>query len=198
MPGPAPVVVTPKPQTALTVQEPDVLAPAPEDWSRHLEPRSMREATTLATYMHDSRMFLGAYGTPQAILATILAGRELGLQAMASLRAFHIIDNKPTLSADFIRALVLRSPLCEFFRCTERTAERATFTTQRRGDMQPVSLTYTIEDGRKAWTKTPAAWDASSWGHNPADMCVARASSKLARLVYPDVVLSFYAKEEFD
>lgn len=169
---------------------------APVDFSQQLEPRSMDEAVRLAQRMFESRLF-SAYGTPQAVLATVLAGRELGIPAMASLRAFHIIEGKPTMSAGTIQSLVLKSKQAAYFRCTERTAEKATFVTKR-GDDPEMALTYTIEEGKQAWSKDEAAWKKSGWGRNPADMLVARAASKLARLVYPDVVSGLYAPEEME
>ena len=179
---------------AVMVRPPDVLAPAPEEWERQLEPRSMTEAKALAKVMFDSGLF-SAYGTPQAVMSTVLAGRELGLTAMASLRAIHVVEGKPTLSADLIRALVLRSGKAKYFRCTERSATRATFETQR--DEDPAfRLTFTIEEARAAWPKSEDAWAKSGWGKNPADMLIARASAKLARLVYPDVVHGLYLTDE--
>lgn len=180
--------VPPTNGTLAVVHEAELLPPA--EWEMQLEPRSMREAKTLATDMFSSRLF-SAYGTPAAILSTVMAGRELGLQAMASLRGFHIIEGKPTLAADLIRALVIRSEKAKFFRCAERTAERATFETQR-GDDPPVSLTYSVEDAKTAGLVKPGG----AWIKSPADQCVARASAKLARLVYPDVVHGIYAHEE--
>ncbi len=170
---------------------------APVEFSQQLEPRSMTEAVQLAQRIYDSKLNLGQYGAPQAVLAVVLAGRELGLPAMASLRAFHIIEGKPSLSAGIIQSLVLKSGKARTFRCTERTALRATFLTQR-GDDPEMSLTYTIEEGRAAFVGDDAKWNKSGWGRNPADMLVARASSKLARLVYPDVVSGLYAPEEMD
>lgn len=181
---------------ALAVRTPDVLAPAPAEYERQLEPRSMDDAKSLSKILFDSRMF-SAYGTPQAVLSTVLAGRELGLPAMVSLRAFHIIEGKATLSAEAIRARILTSGKARYFRRTERTATRATFETQR-GDDPPLSLTYTIEEARAAWTRGDAKWAASAWGTAPADMLIARCSSKLAREVYPDVTLGLYAVEELD
>ncbi len=181
-------------QTALAVREPVAIAPV--EWERSLEPRSMKDAFALAQNMHASRMF-SAYGTPQAVLSTVLAGRELGMPAMVSLRAFHVIEGKTTLSAEALRARILTSGKAKYFRCTERTAKSATFETQR-GDDPPVTLTYTIDEGRAAWPKDEAAFLKSAWGKNPADMLTARASAKLARLVYPDVTLGLYASEEFD
>jgi hypothetical protein len=112
---------------------------------------------------------------------------------MASLRAMHIIDGRPTFSADLIRALVLKSGKAEYFRCTERTQTQATFLTKRKGDPE-VSLTYTVAEA----TAAGLVKKGSGWEKSPADMCVARASAKLARLVYADVVFNLYASEEFE
>ncbi len=169
---------------------------APVDWQRELEPRDMAQAKELAGAMFASRLF-SAYGHPAGIMATVLAGREIGMQAMTALRAFHIIDGKPTLSAGAIHAMVLRSGQAEYFRCTERTNERCTFVTKRKGEPEQ-SLTFTLEDARLAWGKDDVAWKKSGYGRNPADMLVARTSTKLARLVYPDVVHNLYTQEEME
>lgn len=179
--------------TALAVQEPEIV---PGDWTKQLEPRNLAQSARLAEFAFQSRLF-SAYGNAHAVLMTIMAGREYGLSALASLRAFHVIDNKPCLAADLIRALVLRSGAVKFFRCSERTDMSCTFEAQR-GEDPPIKLTVTIEQARKAWSKDQNAWDKSGWGKNPADLLVARAGAKLARLVAPDVVHGIYAPEEFD
>jgi len=61
-----------------------------------------------------------------------------------------------------------------------------------------MALTFTIEEARAAWSGTDDKWSKSAWGHNPADMLVARAGAKLARLVYPDVVHGLYTPEEIE
>jgi hypothetical protein len=167
------------------------LVPMNGDYERQLEPQSMNQAVQLAQLLFKARLF-GAYGTPEAVLSTVLSGRELGLSAMASLRAFHIVEGKPTMAADALRALVLKSGKAKTFRCTERTAQAATFTTTREGE-EPMELRYTIEEAQAAGLVK----NGSGWTKNPSDMLVARASSKLARLVYPDVVAGLYSPEEF-
>jgi DNA polymerase-1 len=168
------------------------LMPMNGDYERQLEPQSMNQAVQLAQLLFKARLF-GAYGTPEAVLSTVLAGRELGLSAMASLRSFHIVENRPTLAADALRALVIKSGKAKFFRCTERTTERATFETQR-GDDPPISLSYSVAEAQAAGVMKPN----SGWAKHSADMCIARASSKLARLVYPDVCAGLYDPNEFD
>jgi 5'-3' exonuclease len=191
--------ITPEEQVAFIEQASTVkpepqrmsLVPMNGDYERQLEPQSMNQAVQLAQLLFKARLF-GAYGTPEAVLSTVLSGRELGLSAMASLRAFHIVEGKPTMAADALRALVLKSGKAKSFRCTERTASAATFSTQRQ-DEEPMTLRYTIEEAQAAGLVK----NGSGWTKNPADMLVARASSKLARLVYPDVVAGLYAPEEF-
>lgn len=181
--------------TTMAVREPDVITPAPAEWERQLDPRSMKDATVLAQRMFESRMF-SAYGTPQAVLSTVMVGRELGLPAMSSLRSIHVIEGKHSLSASLMAALVIKSGLAEFFEAIEVSEATVTFETKRKGARAPMRLTHTIEMARKAWSKTDDAWTKSGWGRNPTDMLVARCQARLARLVYPDLLAGLYTPEE--
>jgi 5'-3' exonuclease len=170
---------------------------APSEWERQLEPRNWHEAKEFAELMFKSRFF-SQWGTPVQAVAIVTAGRELGVPGMASLRSFHNMAGKPTLSASLMRGLVLRSGKAEYFQCIERTPTRSTWRSLRKGNPQPTELSYTIEEAKAAWVQGDAAWQKSNWVKIPADMCSARASSKLARLDYDDVLLGLYASEEFD
>ena len=190
-------------ETALAVRQPGqpgaIETPSPAEWERQLDPLSMKDARILAKDMHDSRMF-SAYGTPQGVLSTVMVGRELGLPAMASLRSIHNIEGKHSLSASLMVAIVIKSGLAEYFEPISFSDTEATYETKRKGARKPVRLTHTIEMARQAWPKTKADWEkaflASGWGRNPTDMLVARSSSRLARLVYPDLLSSLYTPEE--
>lgn len=186
------------PQSAIAVREPDAIISAP-DWERGLDPRSMKEARLLSKDLYDSRMF-SAYGTPQGVLSTIMVGRELGLPAMASLRCIYNLEGKHALSAALMAALVLKSGFAEYFEPVEFDDQHATFETKRKGARNHVTLTHTFEMAKTAWPKTKPDWEksfmASGWGKNPTDMLVARAQSRLARLVYPDLLANLYTPEE--
>lgn len=172
--------------------EKTALVPLPTTWERELEPRDLRDCEALAQRMFRSRLF-SAYGTYEGVMTTILAGRELGVGAMSSLRGFNVIDGKQQMGADLIRALVIKSGKAKYFRLTERTAERATWETQR-GTDPPISLTYTIEEARIAGLVKPN----SGWMKNPADMVTKTASAKLCRIVYADVGFNLYDPAEFE
>ncbi len=167
------------------------------EWERALEPRNMDEMVRYANLMFKSRLF-SQWGHVEQCAAIVAAGRELGVPAQAALRSFHNIQGRPTLSASLMRGLVLRSGKAEYFQCIERTPTQSTWESKRKGNPAPTRLTYTIEQAKASWTKGDSAWQQSPWKKLPEDMCAARASSKLARLEYDDVLLGLYAKEEFD
>ena len=171
--------------------------PAPADWDRALEPRCMEEAYRLAQCLHNSKTFLGDYGTPQAVLSTILLGREIGLPAMASLRSVHIIEGKHSLSAELMVALVLKSGLAEFFQLVETTDKVCTYETKRKDAPKPQKLSYTIEQAEQADLLKPSrSGRPTNWEKMPKQMLRARCKSELARLEYPDLLAGLYTPEE--
>ena len=182
-----------QPAPAIAVVE----QPAPDEWERSLEPRSMHEACLLAKRMYEARMF-SAYGNPQAVLTTLLLGRELGLSAMASLRSVHIIEGRHSLSAELMVALVLKSGLAEHFTLIESTDTICTYETKRKDAPQPQRLSYKIEQAVQAGLLVPPrpGRRPSPWHTMPDKMLRARAKSELARLEYPDLLAGLYTPEE--
>lgn len=189
-----PVAVPDAEPQAIAVREPEVMAPAPSEWERQLDPRSLKDARNLALDMFQSRMF-SAYGTPQGVLSTVMVGRELGLPAMASLRSIYVVEGRHTLSSALMVALVLKSGLAEYFRPVDITDKAVTFETLRKGpNHQPFKLTHTIEMAVVAGLVKPN----SNWTKVPVDMLVARCQARLARLVYPDLLVGMYSPEELE
>ena len=163
--------------------------PAPVEWERSLEPRSMDDAVRLAQRLHDSHMF-SAYGTPQAVLSTVLLGRELGLPAMAALRSVHVIKGRHSLSAQLMVAIILKSGKADYFRLIESTEMICTYETKRKGRTEPTTHTFTIDDARTAGLLN------DNWTKMPKPMLRARCSSELARIEYPDLLAGLYTPEE--
>lgn len=129
---------------------------------------------------------------PDDVFVTLLAGHELGLAPMASLRAIHVIKGKPVLSADTMVAIVLSSGAAEYFiPVGEATQTSATYETKRRGAPHPVQMTWTIEDAKRA-----NLLSNDNWIKHPRSMLKARCKSQLARDVYPDALAGCYEEGE--
>jgi hypothetical protein len=158
------------------------------------EPNSIAEALQLAKVLVDSKLLPRAIGTPQQAFTVMAAGKELGLTAMQALRSIHVIDGKPSCSADLILALVKkRRDVCRYFRLVTSTDKVATYETLREGDPEATSLSFTIEDAQRAQLT-----GKTNWKQYPAAMLRARCIAALARAVYPDLVLGVYETDELD
>lgn len=170
------------------------LAKATPEQSRTFEPGSIPEAFQLANILVKSKLLPNTVQSPEAAFAIIATGRELGLTAMQSLRSIHVIQGKTILSADLVAALVKsRRDVCSYFMLVESTVERATYKTQRVGEPEATTLTFTFEDAKRAQvTGNP------NWTKFPAAMLRARCITALARAVYPDLAMGIYDPDEID
>ena len=156
-----------------------------------LEPSTPDQAFWLATQLVKSGLLGRSVTKPEAAFAVILAGRELGLTAMQSLRSIHIIEGKPTLSSDLMAALVLRSPTCKYFQMIESTSTVATYETHRVGTAKPTVMSFTMEDAKQA-----GVTGKQNWKTYPAAMLRARCIAAIARVVYPDLLMGIYEQDE--
>lgn len=155
------------------------------------EPTNISEAMQVSRTLVASRLLPKAIATPEAAFAVIVAGAELGLTAMQSLRAIHIIEGKPTLSADLMLALCKRHEVCEYVRLVESTAERATYEAKRKGEPEPTRMSFTMEEARAAQLV-----GKDNWKKYPAAMLRARCIAAIVRAVFPDVFLGVYETDE--
>lgn len=129
---------------------------------------------------------------PDDVFVTLLAGHELGLSPMASLRSIHVVKGKPILSADTMVGLVLGRGAARYFRCVEETDTSVTYETHREGSPEPQRATWTIADAKRA------GLTGGNWTSYPRAMLKARCKSVLARDVYPDVLAGCYEEGERD
>lgn len=195
---PEPATDEPEPEPAAehvaqpTDEQTAIVRAAPvEGWERALEPSDSGRAWKLAQLLHSSRSF----GVPNAetALALILKGRSMGLDAVTSVSAFHVIKGKPVMSAQTIVGLCKASPSCEYFCLIDSSATSCTWETRRRGDPRPQRITWTIEDADRAGLTRGGD---SNWAKYPRTMLQWRCGVELARAVYTDVVANIYSTEE--
>ena len=155
------------------------------------EPTNIRDAYDFAKMLVASRMLPRHLTTPEAVVAVVATGREIGLTTMQSVRNIYFVDGKVTLSADLIVSLVKRHPACEYFRVSEATNESVTCETKRKGDPEPTTMTWTLKDAERA-----GLLNKDNWKKYPKAMLRARCSSDLARAVYPDAAMGVYDPDE--
>jgi hypothetical protein len=158
-----------------------------------LAPRDIGEAKALALTLSKASILPSALRGKEAdILMTMMAGRELGLGPIASLRLIHIIEGKPSMAAELIAALCLRSPVCEGVDLDESTATKATYTATRKG-RKPVTMSFTLDEAKLA-----GLVGKDNWRKYPAAMLRARCVAALCRAVFPDVVGGLYDPDELE
>lgn len=126
-----------------------------------------------------------------AVFAVMLAGSELGLGPMQSLRCIQIVKGKISYTADFTVALCTRDPRCKYFKLVEGTDKFATYEALREGHPEPTRLTYTLAQATRA-----GLTNSATWKNHPEAMLRARCSSALARLLFPDLAAGIYTPDE--
>lgn len=155
-------------------------------------PRTIDEATALAERLSKSSLLpKSMQGKMPDVLMTILAGQEMGLTPMASLRSFHVIEGKPVLSSDGMVAIVLGSGKAAYFRRVAESDTSVTYETLRVGDTEPRRCTWTRDMVKIAGLNTKD-------NHRlfPRQMLASRAKAELARDVYPDVLAGCQTPDE--
>lgn len=163
-------------------------------FSTALEPHDARSAYQLAKVVVQSRMF-SAYGSPQAAMMIIMAGREMGLGAMASLRSFHVVEGKPTMSAQLMMALCMKHPACKQFRVlrSQCSNEKGVVLVQRVEWDEPEVYTWTIEDAEAA-----NLTGKNNWRKHGRQMLINRAIAEAARFTFPELMANTYSPEEIN
>lgn len=120
-------------------------------------------------------------GRPPAILATLLAGQELGLGPMAALRSVYIIDGKATLAAVAARALVYAAGhALDWDGSDTKCVARG----RRRDETKWTEVEWTIDRARRAKLA-----DRQAWRLYPRAMLTARATAELCNIKFSDVLM---------
>jgi hypothetical protein len=155
------------------------------------------QATAAAVYAEAicrTSMVPSAYkGKPEEAAAAILAGSELGLSPMASLRAFDNISGTPAPKAMTLRAVVQAAG--HEVVIEESTNERAVVSGRRKGsDTWQTSVWDVARAQQLAQFKSNP-----NYRTNLAQMLVARATAEACRWIGADALMGMpYAAEEIE
>ncbi len=129
-------------------------------------------------------------GKPQDITAAILAGQELGLQPMATLRSLDVIQGTPALRAHAMRGLVQSKG--HSIQLVESTEKHCVMRGRRKGEDEWQEVTWTIEQAQQL-----GLLGKDQWKKQPKNMLVARCTGAICRLIASDVLHAMpYASEE--
>lgn len=131
-------------------------------------------------------------GKPGDITAAILAGAELGLKPMATLKSIDVIQGTPALRAHAMRAIVQQHG--HEIELVESDDRHCVMRGRRKGSDSWQSVEWTIE--RAALMKLT---DKGEWKKQPQNMLVARATGELCRLIASDALHGMpYVSEELE
>jgi hypothetical protein len=146
---------------------------------------------TLAKSLVNARGFIPShYKNENEVAAAIIAGRELGIPPMLSLRVLHVINGKVGMDASLQLAMMKRAGLRHKWIRNGEDKKRATLWLQRAGD-EPYEQSYTIEEATDAGLLRNPTWKTST-----AAMLRARCVSAAGRAYCPDVVSGVYVPDE--
>jgi hypothetical protein len=120
----------------------------------------------------------GLRGNLPAILACVATGRELGIGDMVSLKSIHVIDGKPSFSAELCVLLVRR----QGHSITGEFGPGSCTVYGRRADNgDEISVTWTTEMAKQA-----GLLGKQNWQKYEPSMLWARAVTQLCRMLFAD------------
>lgn len=130
-------------------------------------------------------------GNTPAVTAAILFGRELGMAPMHALSGIHMVEGKPTLAAETMRAQVLAAG--HEMGYGEVSSSKVEVKGRRKGEGTWTIITWTLADAQRAGLANKNVWKSY-----PRQMLTARATAELCRLIFPDVTHGMRATEEME
>jgi hypothetical protein len=120
-------------------------------------------------------------GKPNQIAAVILTGLELGIGPMTALRGIHIVDGKPTMSAEMMLARARQAGVRT--RWVETTDKVARLAVTVQGDTEPQVMAFTWDEANRA-----GVTNKDNWRKYPAAMLRARCLSAAMRAFCPEAL----------
>lgn len=147
-------------------------------------PNSPEAGFEMAKALVKSGLLSNDIRTPEQAFCLMVAGSELGLAPMESLRNLEMVKGKITMKAELMLRLVAQNGVR--FRWEHTDSESATLVLKREG-WDSFTSTFTMADAKRAGLA-----GRGNWNTYPANMLRARAISNGIRAFCPDLLTGVY------
>jgi hypothetical protein len=167
------------------------------DFRLQMEPTSIEGLYKVAATV--AKIQLCGVTSPEDALCRMLAGRELGLSLMQSMRGIYVVEGRPSLAARLKMGLCLsHSEVCETFEHVTSDDKHATFKVKRVGRAEKL-YTYTIEEAHQALLVDRGKdTKQNNWHKHRRAMLEARAMSRAADTEFPELMFGLPSREEME
>ena len=161
------------------------LLPAPQD---------VGQALAYAQELSKSELLPAIYkGKPQNIIVAMMWSKSIGMPTIQGLNSIAVINGRPSLYGDALKALVMSSGQCEDFEESfDEKAYTATCRIKRRGIPSPTVATFSYEEAGTAGL----TGKTGPWKQYPKRMCQMRARAFAIRDAFPDLLMGIAVAEE--
>jgi len=175
----------------------------PRGGANYLErPRTIEEAMILAQIMSQSSLVPKDYqNNPANILIAMGLGDALGMNAFQSVQNIAVINGRPCLWGDYVKALAMNSPEIEWIKerpIQEVKEKGAGLCTVKMRNHEPYTVEFSIEDAKtaKLWMKTGRDGQLTPWVTYPYRMLQFRARGFALRDCDPRLLKGISIAEE--
>lgn len=161
-----------------------------------LQPCDLRSAEVLSKWLAKGELYVKRFKNSAQIFTIIQKARELRLPLTVVLDNYHIVEGRPTPSADLIRALAERDPSFGYLMPIKQSPTLCVWEGKNTRQPRPVEYPYSIEDAQAAGLVRRGPNGPNNWMTRPMDMLNKTAASKLARQLWPGATMGLYCMEE--
>jgi len=176
----------PAPLMAVPNDRPKALAPMQPKQGAPVDLEALHMISALADQLMGSALLPRHIQSKADLVATMLAGWEIGIPPMTSLRGLHLVDGKPQLDYSIMVAQLARAGYETSWKEGDGWAEL----TLKKGSRSHVER-YSVEDAKQA-----GLLGKKNWRMYQRDMLRARATSRATRSFAAEVMSTCYVSGE--